>query len=724
MVQISEQSNSCNHTPTTGNPTDDDIAVIGFSFKLPQDVDDVASFWDVLHHRRNLMTRWPESRMNAESFVAGKRSKFNCHCGYFIRDDPAAFMPHFLHLCKRSGRPRFHAKMDARDVRAFENAGIPAEKLKAREQPYSPRLSQMIVKDGFIRSRKWRADSRHWHCVVAHPESHSWYFDLRGPSIHIDTACSSSLFAVDMTFQSLRAGECSSALVTGSSLILTPTFTHYLLNLGFLSPDSKCWAFDHRANGYARGEGFIALLLKPLSAALRDGDMIRSVIPATGSNQDGQTPSLTQPRSRAQEELIRHVYEKANLPFDKTRYVEAHGTGTPVSNPIELKAIGTVFRDSRSANEPLYVGSVKTNIGHLEGASGLAGIVKSIRHYPASCAFEKVNPDIDIEFHNISIPTEEIVWPSEGLRRISVNSFGFGGTNIHVILDDAYHYLHERGLTGNHCTRTTWPATRPNSTNSPTHWPPGEAACSGAHSLSLSAAKPVRSSGEAGLAFVFTGQGAQYADMGWDLIHQYPLFAESLERIGEIYSSLGCEWDLLDELRNSENIDRPEYSQPLCTAVQVALVELLKSFNVVPKAAVGHSSGEIAAAYAMGALSLESACKVSCFRGQLAGKLRAADSGAMISLNLAEDEVLAYLEKIGTAAAGVSVACINSPLNCTLSGPECAIEALKEQAQRDQIFAQKLKTGIAKVGFIDILELILHASSSPQNRKRVAAGVR
>lgn len=163
------------------------------------------------------------------------------------------------------------------------------------------------------------------------------------------------------------------ALVTGSSLILTPTFTHFLSNLGFLSPDSKCFAFDHRANGYARGEGFVALLLKPLPAALKDGDMIRSIIRATGSNQDGQTPSLTQPSPRAQEELIRHVYEKANLSFDKTRYVEAHGrsihdvpaaafglqriigTGTPVGDPIEIKAIGRVFRGSRSATEPLYV---------------------------------------------------------------------------------------------------------------------------------------------------------------------------------------------------------------------------------------------------------------------------------------------------------------------------------------------------------------------------------
>lgn len=386
----------------------------------------------------------------------------------------------------------------------------------------------------------------------------------------------------------------------------------------------------------------------------------------------------------------------------------------------------------------------------------------------------------------VKIPTEAIVWPGEGLRRISVNSFGFGGTNTHIVLDDAYHYLQEHGLTANHCTvasanppssagtngtikgviaaatsnsvttngsakiakRTTnglanghgnghaqgksrllvWSAAdekavkrtieqqqafyKDHVAGNPAKldrlaytlatrrsrmlWRTSAIVTEGSgDTAGLSAAKPVRSSGEAGLAFVFTGQGAQYADMSCELVHQYPVFAETLARVNNIYSGLGCEWDLLEELRNSKNIDRPEYSQPLCTAVQVALIELLKSFDLMPKAVVGHSSGEIAAAYAIGALSLESACKVSYFRGQLAGRLRRSSSpaGAMISVNLPEDEVPAYLEKIGVA--GVSVACINSPLNCTLSGSETAIDAVKEQADKDSYFAQKLKTGVA-----------------------------
>ena len=432
----------------------------------------------------------------------------------------------------------------------------------------------------------------------------------------------------------------------------------------------------------------------------------------------------------------------------------------------------------------------------------------------------------------MKIPTTGTPWPVEDVRRISINSFGFGGTNAHVVLDDAYHYLHDRGIQGNHCTvasphrssdalipvagdgavdRTTHPsitdsnknkhcngnsnvvvrhsngivthderpnghATTHNDANCNGHsnggseysrhidsqWTGGDTntehefrllvwsaadekalertikkqqafykdhiagdssmlnklACtlasrrsrmlwrtsaivsgkSSAHST-LSVSKAVRSSssGESRLAFVFTGQGAQHTGMSCGLVSEYPLFAETLRRIDQVYSNLGCKWKLLDELQSIENINKPEYSQPLSTAVQLALVELLKSFGIVPHTVIGHSSGEIAAAYAIGALSLESACSVSYFRGRLAGKLResASPAGAMISVNLAEKQVSAYLEKLGVADAEVTIACVNSPLNCTLSGPERAIDDIKEQADKDSIFAQKLKTGVA-----------------------------
>ncbi|KAL1865498.1 Type I Iterative PKS [Diaporthe australafricana] len=611
-----------------------------------------------------------------------------------------------------------------------------------------------------------------------------------------------------MACKSIKSGDATCALVTGSNLLLDPAIFQLLSDQKFLSPDGVCYSFDHRANGYARGEGIVALVLKPVAAAIRDGDMIRAVIRSIGSNQDGRSPVLAQPSPQAQEDLIRHVYKQANLSLAETRYVEAHGTGTPVGDPIEMKAIGRVFRKARSAEEPLYVGSVKTNIGHLEGASALASIIKSILILekgviPPNALFEKINPDIDVDFYHTEIPTESVVWPASELRRVSVNSFGFGGSNTHVVLDDAYHYLKDRCLPGNHCTSSTpgVPASKPigygngtinteivvngngtahplnglstedhrvngvNGVNGSATKEPvnGLGEAQGISSLpkmivwtaadenavkrtvgvyqtyyqdrvsgnpqklgrlaqtlasrrsqmlwrtfaivadgpeiqgdkTLSPAKPVRSSADAGLAFVFTGQGAQYADMGRDL-GQYPVFSDALRRVDDIYASLGCTWSIFDELCNSENINKPEYAQPLSTAIQLALIELLKSFRVKPKAVVGHSSGEIAAAYATGALNLISACKVSYYRGRLAGKLRSANSscpGAMISVNLSEDQVPEFLESV--KATGLCVACINSPLNCTLSGPEASIDAIKTQADKIGVFAQKLKTGVA-----------------------------
>ncbi|KAL2174429.1 polyketide synthase [Thermothelomyces heterothallicus CBS 202.75] len=743
----------------------DDIAIVGYAFRLPQDVNDDFSFWDVLQKRRNLRTDWPASRINADAF------KFHGKGGHFINEDLAAFDAPFFSLTAKEA-----AAMDPMQrwtletsYRAFENAGMPAEALRgSRTAVFSASMledyARMTAMDPDNTERTAVTGST-VACVI--PNRVSWYFDLRGPSIHVNTACSSALSAVDMACKNLQAGDSSCARNRGEPL-LDPGVFQVLSNGGFLSPDGVCHSFDHHANGYARGEGFVALVLKPVTAAVRDGDVVRAVIRAVGSNQDGNTPVLTQPSAQAQEDLIRHVYTRAALPFDQTRYVEAHGTGTRVGDPIEVRAIGRVFRDFRSAEEPMLVGSVKANVGHLEGASALASIVKAILILekgiiPGQPLLEKLNPDIDADMHHIMVPLEDTVWPSPGLRRISVNSFGFGGSNSHAILDDALHYMQERGLHGNHCTvsdplvsnntdvkaRTVngvngeatrlpkllvWSAADEGALNrmiqayesyyedrvagdpsqldrlaftlaarrSRMLWRAFSIVNDGAETTSLTRpSKATRSSAEVGLAWVFTGQGAQYAHMGYDLC-RYSVFRRTLEQVDGIYRGLGAEWSLFDELRSSENIDKPEYSQPLTTAVQVALVELLRSFGVSPKAVVGHSSGEVAAAYAIGALSLPSACKVAFFRGLLAGKLRAASActpQAMISVNLSEAQVPDYLSKTelstANALSSVCVACVNSPLNCTLSGPEAAIDAIKAQADRDGIFAQKLRTGVA-----------------------------
>lgn len=557
-----------------------------------------------------------------------------------------------------------------------------------------------------------------------------------------------------------------------------------LSNMNFLSPDSRCYSFDSRANGYARGEGFGVLVLKRFVDAVRDGDSIRGVIRSTSSNSDGRTPGIAQPSREAQELLIKETYSKAGLDPRATRFFEAHGTGTAVGDPIEAGAIGGAFAKYRSPEEPLYVGACKSNVGHLEGSAGVAGIIKAILSLekgviPPNTNFERLNPMIDAPALNLRFPTEAIPWPTQGLRRASINSFGFGGSNSHAVLDDAYNFLKINGLSGFHNTVATPPSLEQlslASTNSSTLaseknvlpdggaeldrnssqptllvWSAADEGGIGrlsnaynehfkalslnsdkrarylsdlaytlaqrrsilpwksfaiGHSLShfqnegLSLPKAVRSSRNISLGFIFTGQGAQFARMGRELL-AYPIFNNTLQRAQLYLYELGCPWSLMEELlktKDLSNINSPELSQPLCTALQLALVELLQSFNISPKAVVGHSSGEIAAAYCTGALSLRSACKVAYFRGKLAAQLAATveTKGSMMAVGLPEAKVAPYIGKVALkfGFAGIVVACVNSPKNVTISGDDHQINFLKQLLDEDSVFARKLQVDV------------------------------
>ncbi|KAH8890390.1 hypothetical protein GQ53DRAFT_721621 [Thozetella sp. PMI_491] len=760
---------------------EDDIAIVGVSFKLPQGAENESNLWDMLEHRRNAMTEWPKSRISLDSFYDADPSSHNRLHGrgaHFLESDPAAFDAPFFSITAKEAAamdPQHRMALEA-SYRAFENGKLSlTESLRGSQTgvfaaSMSDDYSRMNAKDIEGVTNLSIAGT----ALSLLPNRISWYFDLQGPSLHIDTACSGSLVALHMACQSLRTGDATMALVAGANLMLGPEGSLMLSNGNYLSPDSVCYSFDHRANGYARGEGIVAIIIKPVRDAVRDGDMIRAVIRATASNQDGRTPILTQPSADAQEKLIRRAYQKAGLDFGPTRFFEAHGTGTAVGDPAEMKAIGRVFRRYRSEKEPLYVGSLKSNIGHLEGSAGLASVVKAILilergRIPPNALFERMNPNIDADFYHIEVPTKSIPWPAEGLRRISINSFGFGGTNAHAIIDDAFNYLHGHNIKGNHCTSPSPVApSMANVHGNGAYTESGNGVCNGdadgmpkpepsprllvwtaadestlkstieayqtywqdhvfktgdvkldqlAYTLAarrstllwrtfsvvgqdseLRSARFTRASADTTLLFVFTGQGAQYEKMGLELI-KYPIFEATLRKIDAIFRSLGCAWTIFDELGQSSNIDLPEYSQPLCTALQIALVELLKSFNVIPSAVIGHSSGEIAAAYTSGALSLPSACKVAYFRGLVTGKLKRASVSspdAMLSANLSKHAIADYLSRIDPKLTRqVCVACINSPINCTLSGPETAIDIVKQQLDKDEIFAHKLKTGVA-----------------------------
>ncbi|KAI0910920.1 ketoacyl-synt-domain-containing protein [Ustulina deusta] len=603
----------------------------------------------------------------------------------------------------------------------------------------------------------------------------SLWYKLKGPSLSIDTACSSGLVALHLACQSLRVGESSMALVGGSNIISSPEQYLLMSNLSMLSPSSRCYSFDHRANGYGRGEGFGMVVVKRLSDAIRDGNIIRTVIRATGTNHNGKTPSLTSPCSEAQQKLIRDTYHKAGLDLSTTAFVEAHGTGTAMGDPLEARALGSVFGSGRTMGDPLYIGSVKSNIGHLEGASGLAGLIKVIMMLergiiPPNANFEEPNPEIDTKRMNIAFPRESISWPVFGLRRASVNSFGFGGSNCHIVLEDPFNFLKARGLQGRHLSVDLGAHEQNPATNTVQasaqdiahldnsgHELPRLLIWSGSDSKSCSrllttysdffasrykdfdfervdelalllctrrslllsrcfaiisspsqlsclssiASKPVRAQGPRELVFIFTGQGAQYSKMGEQLL-PYTAFTQSLEMSQEYLRGLGCEWDIIDELRRPEgetNIHSPLYSQSLCTALQIALADLLRSFGVRPHIVVGHSSGEIAAAYSIGILEHESAIKLAYCRGQAVDRLGATFErrGAMLAAGLSEDEASRHIASClrSNPQWEVAIACINSPSSVTLAGDEIAINALETRLKVDGVFVRKLRVSVA-----------------------------
>ncbi|EDN95526.1 hypothetical protein SS1G_11404 [Sclerotinia sclerotiorum 1980 UF-70] len=791
-----EEANS--FIPMTPDESQEDqleaIAVVGFGLNFPQDADTPENFWKMLVDGRSAMTDVPKDRWNIDSFYhpsADRHDSMNARGGHFLKEDISLFDAPFFSMPPAEAvcmDPQQRSLLEC-TYHALENAGMPmASIIGSRTSCYVGSFSReyeaMINRDPQMQAKYVAVGTG----TAMLANRLSWFYDLRGSSISLDTACSSSLVALHLAVDNLRSGESNMSIVAGCNLMLNPdTNSIPLSNLGFLGRDSVCYSFDHRANGYARGEGTAVMVLKPIKQALKDNDIIRAVIRNTGTNQDGRTPGITQPSKEAQASLIQETYHRAGLDFKDTGFFEAHGTGTPIGDPREAGAIGIAFKDH--VDEPLVVGAVKSNIGHLEGASGLAGLIKTILILekgviPRNIWFEKLNPEILADEWKLKFPTDTMAWPKEGLRRASVNSFGYGGANAHVIVDDAYHYLKSRKLAGKHQTVSSPPKVihtngmsngttngrtygTTNGTNNGTeiqttdpekyrlfvwsasdegglrrlstsyqkyfqtlHSEKADFLDNLAYTLSrrrsnlpwksflvaisienihheLSAgslSKPVRSSAslQPNLVFVFTGQGAQWYAMGRELMI-YPTFQKVLSHAEKyLTTSLGCAWKLTEELKRSKdssNVDNPALAQPLCTVIQIALVELLEEWNISPHAVVGHSSGEIAAAYCAGGISKESAYKIAYHRGALANRLaqKKRRNGAMIAVALSEAEIVSYLDQVAAQLGPkrLVVGCVNSPKNITLTGDEECVDLMKSLMNTQRIFARKLQVPVA-----------------------------
>ncbi|EEQ31726.1 Type I Iterative PKS [Microsporum canis] len=754
------------------------IAIVGMACRFPGEATNLARFWDMMVNGRTGHSAIPEDRFNADAWYHPnheRKGAIQPRSGFFLEESPAVFDAPFFSMTanEAAGMDPMQRKLLEIAYEAFENAGIPMHTLPGSATGvYSGVMTNdyELMTAGDAMQLPQNAASGTSRAMLSNRIS--WFFDLRGPSFALDTACSSSLYALHLACQSLQTGETNQALVTGVNLILAPNFISQLSSMHMLSPDGKSHSFDSRANGYARGEALAAVVVKTLSQAIADGDTIRAVIRGTGANQDGKTVGITIPNGKAQADLIHNVYAAAGLDLGETGYFESHGTGTPVGDPIELAAIGNSFGTNRSRENPLIVGSVKANIGHTEGAAGLAGIIKTVLVLeqgviPPLPDFRELNPKLDLDSWNLTLPLKLCPWPTTGLRRASVNSFGFGGANAHVILDDAHHYLLSHGLRGQYlkvAPETNSPADSGLSiTSMESHedstgkgdipkllvfsmydvagmrrmeasftdflvrdmTSTGErgALLSGlAYTLynrrtvfdfrSFAVAESIstlvtklkdglpkfsRASRHTSPVFVFTGQGAQWPAMGRELLSN-SVFRSSIESSQATLHRVGCEWNVFELLSDptDKRIDLPSFSQPVCTILQVALVDLLQYWGIKPGATVGHSSGEVAAAYAAGFISQEEAVRIGYWRGFYSERVKNENKeckGAMMAVGLSETNVQEYLSAVPEGA--VVVGCINSPSSVTLSGDSEAIDHLEALIRNDGHFARKLRVQVA-----------------------------
>ncbi|TEA15218.1 Highly reducing polyketide synthase alt5 [Colletotrichum sidae] len=747
------------------------IAIIGIGLRAPGDASDPEKFWQMLLDARSARSEIPKDRYNIDGFYHPDPERLGSiqpRHAHFLKQDFKVFDAPFFSITPKEAKamdPTHRMLLEA-TYEGFENAGLRLEDVSGTQT--SCYIGTFTGDFGNLQARDNAGPSIYHATGLSSSLSSnrlSWFYNLRGPSMTIDTACSSSLTAFHLACQSIRTGEAKMSVVAGANLMFGPDMSILLGAAKILSPEGKSKMWDANANGFARGEGFGVTILKPLDAALRDGDTIRAVVLASAANEDGRTPGISLPNSEAQQELIRSAYQSAGVDPAETGYVEAHGTGTQAGDPLEARAILRTIGDQPGRKSDLYVGSVKTNIGHLEGAAGVAGVIKAALAVerglvPQNLWFEELNPQIELP-DNVKIPSALTVWPHSGPRRASINSFGFGGANAHVILEDAASYLFRHGLPGRHATvarpllpgspasddgtGSTVSETAPNpklivlssndqegvkrnverlqayldtklssssafmndlaytlaSKRTALPWK-SFAIASDVSGLQLSLDNipaVVRSSNSTvpRVAFVFTGQGAQYFKMGKGL-HAYKAFRDSILRSELLLKSFGCPWTLTEELDRAEeecNLGKTDYSQPACTALQVALVDLVKDWDLRPAAVVGHSSGEIAAAYCAGHISHEAAVEIAWLRGQVSQTV--SKNGGMLAVSASAESIAEHLQslKLGRAIVG----CLNSPKACTVSGDSAAIDELREVLGESQIACTRLSMDVAYHSF-------------------------
>ncbi|MFR9770689.1 SDR family NAD(P)-dependent oxidoreductase [Nocardia sp. SC052] len=704
-------------------PQREPIAIVGVGCRFPGGAESPQQYWELLSSGRDAIVEAPENRwVVTDSAPRRARRRAGLLAGPIDAMDAEFF----------GIAPREAASMDPQQRLALEVAWAAME--DAALVPGGPAAARTGVFLGVSWQEYQRTITPDWvSSVDAHTLTGtmssivagrvSYVLGLRGPAVAIDTACSSSLVAVHQACRSLRAGECDVALAGGVNLLQSELTSEALARMGALSPDGRCRPFDARANGYVRGEGAGVVVLKTLSRALADGDEIRALVRGSSVNHDGRSMGLTAPNPTAQRELLRDALTDAGCAADRIGYVETHGTGTPLGDPIEIEALSQVVGVPRADGSVCLLGSVKSQIGHLEAAAGVAGLIKVVlqmqhERIPRQHDFATMNPKIRLDGTALAVPTDDVAWPQTRQPRLAgVSSFGFAGTNAHVVLEQAPEPLaradpNEPALLvisartrsaldalahryAEQLDRQEMPLADVAATAAlgRTHFAYRRAVVARtAEEAARDLAAPSDRSidpdpGKPRVAMLFTGQGAQYAGMGAALDRRYPAFRTALDRCDELLGPLRGGLRLRSVLFEADDdvLARTEYAQPALFALEWACAELWSAFGVRPDVVLGHSLGELVAATVAGVFDLATGLRLAAERGRLMQAV--AQQGAMAAVFAAPVEFETLLDEL---SASVSVAAVNSPGQFVVSGSVDGVQRVVRAAEERSIRAVRL----------------------------------
>ena len=729
----------------------DRIAIIGIGCRFPGGINNPEALWKLLVEGREAISEVPPDRWNVERFYdaePGIVGKSIARRGGFI-DGIDQFDPQFFGISPREAPyvdPQHRLLLETA-WEAIEDAGLVLDFEHGTDIGVYVGISHNDYHT--IQATPWDSAgiTPHSPTGTAHSIAAnriSYCLNLTGPSVAMDTACSSALTAVHAACEHIWGGRGDVAMAGGVTVMITPGGFIGFSQASMLSPDGKCKAFDASANGFVRGEGAGMVLLKRLSQAIADGDPIQGVILATALNQDGHTNGISLPSPEAQARLVREACADAGVAPGRIGYVEAHGTGTAVGDPIEAHALAEALCADRSIDEPLTIGSVKTNLGHLETAAGVAGLVKAMlvlqrKQIPANLHFETPNPNIDFEKLKLRVNTTLEPLPEvKGARMVGVNSFGFGGANAHVILEEPpprpHHEHHEDPI------ERAWPVALSARSEKALHsyaaqfakWleerlhANGDAPllpdlvyslgarrnhhayrltvatksmteliqelgayATGQESLKIRTSFTPRREMAPRIAFVMSGQGPQWWGMGRELMQHEPVFRQAMERCAAAMKPW-ARFSLLEELGRSEEtsqMHRTEIAQPAIFAMQVALAELWKSWGIEPAAIVGHSVGEIAAACVAGVFSVEEGARIIVLRARFMDGC-ARGEGTMLAVGLGEEEARALIARHDRT---VTISAFNGPRSLTLAGPRLSLEAMLAELEPQGVFARLVR---------------------------------